>query len=80
MSYPIEGSSLNFGDSYTSFRDSGFGKYRYDLGVQKEPIMDWVNEPRVRIWDPVRPPGLYCSVKSLQLRRLDARSRNNTEY
>jgi hypothetical protein len=29
---------------------------------------------------PVKPPGLYSSVKSLQRRRLGARSRNNTEW
>jgi hypothetical protein len=33
----------------------------------------------VRVWDPVRLPGVYGSVKSLQQRRLEPRNRNNTE-
>jgi hypothetical protein len=33
----------------------------------------------VGVWEPVRPLGVYSSVKSLQRRRLESRSRNDTE-
>jgi hypothetical protein len=37
------------------------------------------NNPAVRVWNPVRLPGVYSSVKSLQRLRLESRNRNNTE-